>query len=171
MLGSNRGFTLIETMLAIALLSMILGIAVPAVRQMIHSQQLRQATVDLGMALIRARQEAIMRKQAVIIDNQDGEWRSGWHVFVDGDGDGAFDTGELVLKTSDPIANGVRIAGNTHVRRYVRYTPTGDAKMANGAFQAGTITLCHNDGQQQVRQLVLSATGRLRTVKEAAGSC
>lgn len=171
MLGSNRGFALIEAMLALALLSMILGIAVPAVRQMIHSQQLHQASVDLGMALIRTRQEAIMRKRTVVLDNQDGEWRSGWHVFVDEDNDGVFDAGELVLKTNDPMASGVRITGNTHVRRYVRYTPTGEAKMLNGAFQAGTITLCHSDGQQAVRKLVLSATGRLRTVKEAAGSC
>lgn len=171
MLGSNRGFTLIEAIVALALLSMTLGIAIPAIRQMIHSQQLRQASVDLGMALIRARQEAIMRQRAVVLDNQDGEWHSGWHLFVDENGDGAFDAGELVLKTSDAIASGVRITGNTHVSRYVRYTPTGEAKMVNGAFQAGTITLCHSDGQQAVRKLVLSATGRLRTAREGAGSC
>lgn len=171
MLGLNRGFTLIEAMIALALLSMTLGIAMPAIIHMIHSQQLRQASVDLGMALIRARQEAIMRKRAVMLDNLDGEWRSGWHVYVDEDSDGTFDSGEPILKTSDSIANGVRISGNTPVSRYVRYTPTGEAKLLNGAFQAGTITLCHSDGQQQIRKLVLSATGRLRTVSEAAGSC
>ncbi|MOA67911.1 hypothetical protein D3C78_1952840 [compost metagenome] len=57
------------------------------------------------------------------------------------------------------------------VSRYIRYTPTGEAKMHNGAFQAGTITLCHADGEQAIRKLILNPTGRLRTVKEAAGSC
>lgn len=76
-----------------------------------------------------------------------------------------------MLRTGDASAAGVRISGNTPVRSYVRYMPSGLAKMQNGAFQAGTITLCHADGEQPIRKLVLSATGRLRTIKEAAGSC
>ena len=171
MLGSSRGFTLIEAMLALALLSMFCAIATPAVRQMIHGQQLRQASIDLAMALIQARQEAIMRKRPVVIANPDGRWDSGWSIFVDQNANGVFDTEELVLRTGDAIAGGVRISGNTLVASYVRYTPTGEAKMHNGAFQAGTITLCHADGEQSIRKLVLSATGRLRTVTEAAGSC
>lgn len=171
MLGSHRGFTLIEAMLALAILSTILGIGVPAVRQMIHGQQLRKASIDLGMALILTRQEAIMRRQAVLLERLNGDWSHGWRIFVDDNGNGSFDSGELVLKTGDAIAAGVRITGNTPVSRYVRYTPTGEAKMQNGAFQAGTITLCHSDGQQAVRKLVLSATGRLRTIREDAGSC
>lgn len=171
MFGSNRGFTLIEAMLVLVLLSLLLGIAVPAARQMINGQQLRQASIDLSMALILARQESIMRRQLVVLDNEDGEWSSGWLVFVDQNGSGVLDTGELVLKRGDAIATGVRISGNTPVSRYIRYTPTGEAKMQSGAFQAGTITLCHADGEQAIRKLVLSATGRLRTVKEAAGSC
>lgn len=171
MSGSNRGFTLIEAMLALALLSLLLGFAIPAARQMIHGQQLRQVSIDLSMALTLARHESIMRRQPVVLENEDGEWSSGWLVFVDQNGSGALDTGELVLKRADAIAAGVRISGNTPVSRYVRYTPTGEAKMQNGAFQAGTITLCHQDGEQAIRRLVLSATGRLRTFKDAAGSC
>lgn len=171
MFGSNRGFTLIEAMLVLGLLSVLLGIAVPAARQMINGQQLRQASIDLSMALILARQESIMRRQPVVLDNEDGEWSSGWLVFVDQNGSGVHDSGELVLKRGDAIASGVRISGNMPVSRYIRYTPTGEAKMHNGAFQAGTITLCHADGEQAIRKLILNPTGRLRTTKEAAGSC
>lgn len=171
MLDSIRGFTVIEAMLVLAVLSTLAGIGIPVFRQMIHGQQLRQASIDLGMALILARQEAIMRRRPVLLDNQDGEWATGWQVFVDQNANGAFDSGELVLRIGDGIADGVRISGNMHVHRYVRYMPTGEAKMQSGAFQAGTITLCHEDGKQSIRKLVLSATGRLRTVREAAGSC
>lgn len=171
MLGSHRGFTLIEAMLVLALLSMILGIGVPAVRQMIHGQQVRKASIDLATALILSRQEAIMRRRAVVLERRDGDWSLGWRIFVDHNGNGAFDAGELVLKTGDAISDGVRISGNTPVSHYVRYLPTGRAKLQSGAFQAGTITLCHADAAQVVRRLIISATGRLRTVKEAAGSC
>lgn len=167
----DLGFTLIEAMVALALLSILASIATPGFTQMIHAQQLRSASIDLALAFTTARHEAITRQRPVLIDNGDGEWASGWQIFVDQNGNGTLDEGELVLRTGDGVASGVRISGNTPVSRYVRYTPSGLAKMQSGAFQAGTITLCHEDGEQAIRRLVLSATGRLRTVKEAAGSC
>ena len=112
-----------------------------------------------------------MRKRPVMLANEDGEWSSGWVVFADQNGNGIADTGELVLRRGTASTTGIHITGNTPVSRYVRYTPTGETRMQNGGLQAGTITLCHSDGQQAVRKLVISATGRLRTVKEAVGSC
>ncbi|MCQ4347662.1 GspH/FimT family pseudopilin [Pseudomonas stutzeri] len=171
MLGSIRGFTLTEVILALAVLSIGLSIATPAMRQTIHGQQLRQASIDLGMALTRARQEAIMRRRPVVLDNQDGEWSSGWRIFVDHNGNGALDADEPILKIGDAIAKGVRISGNTPVRRYIRYTPTGRTRLQSGALQAGTISLCHESGKQAIRRLVLAASGRVRTEIGAAGSC
>lgn len=171
MFNSTRGFTVIEVMLALTLLSILAGIGIPALQKVIHGQQLRQASINLASALILARQEAIMRRRPVLLDNQDGDWTNGWHVYVDQNANGAFDSGELVLQMGEAIAIGIQISGNTPVNRYIRYMPTGVAKMQSGAFQAGTITLCHMDGTQAIRRLIISATGRLRTVKEAAGSC
>lgn len=171
MIKQDRGFTLIEAMLVLALLAILASIATPGFTQMIHAQQLRSASIDLALAFTTARHEAITRQRPVLIDNGDGEWASGWRIFVDQNANGALDEGELVLRTGDASAAGVRISGNTPVSRYVRYMPTGVAKLQSGAWQAGTITLCHSDGQQAVRKLVLSPAGRLRTVREAAGSC
>ncbi|MCY1435822.1 Type II transport protein GspH [compost metagenome] len=167
----NRGFTLLELLASLTLLAILSALAAPGLTQMRHSQQARHASIDLATAFILARQEAITRQRPVIIDNLDDDWADGWQIFVDQDGDGGLDNSDPILLTSDSIASGVRISGNTPVSRYVRYTPTGEAKMQNGAFQAGTITLCHEDGEQSIRKLILSATGRLRTVTEAAGSC
>lgn len=167
----NRGFTLIEALVVLALLAILGNLAGPGLSQLIHAQQVRSASIELASTLIHARQEAITRQRPVIVDNLDGNWASGWKLFVDLDGDGTPDSDEPVLHVSTGSTGGVRISGNTPVSRYVRYTPTGEAKLQSGAFQAGTITLCHNDGQQAVRKLVLSATGRLRTVREDAGSC
>ena len=166
-----RGFTLIEALVTLSLLAILASIAAPSFTHTLHAQQVRSASIDLAMAFILARQEAITRQKPVMIDNQDGEWANGWRIFVDLNADGSHSDDEPLLKTSETIATGVRIGGNAPVSRYVRYTPSGEAKLHNGAFQAGTLTLCHGDGQQRIRRLVLSATGRLRTVSEAAGSC
>jgi len=171
MLTRTRGFTLIEAMLVLALLATLTSIATPAFARMINAQQLRAASIELATALSMARHAAIARRQPVLVDNGDGDWTSGWRVFVDHNGNGVHDGDEPILRQGARTAVGVRISGNTPVSRYVRYTPTGRAKLLGGAFQAGTITLCHEDGQQQVRKLVLSASGRLRTLKEMAGSC
>lgn len=171
MLATQRAFTLIECLVTLALLAILAGLGAPSFTRMIHAQQLRNASLDLGLAFIQARHEAITRQKPVLIDNEDGAWANGWRMFVDQNGNGSFDAGEVQLKSSDAIASGVRISGNTPVSRYVRYTPTGEAKMQSGAFQAGTITLCHDDGLQPVRLLVLPPSGRMRTVTEEAGSC
>lgn len=167
----TRGFTLIEAMVVLALLALLMGVATPSFTRMINAQQLRSASIDLATALSVARHAAITRRQPVLVDNGDGDWTSGWRIFVDLNGNASLDGDEPILRVGAPVAARVRISGNTPVSRYVRYTPTGQTKLLGGAFQAGTITLCHEDGQQQVRKLVLSASGRLRTLKEMAGSC
>jgi len=167
----NHGFTLLETLVVLALLAILSSLAAPGLTQILHGQQVRRASIDLAMAFILAKQEAITRQRPVIVESRDNDWDKGWKVFVDLDGDGGLDDGESVLRSSDSSADGVRISGNTPVSRYVRYMPTGEAKLQSGGFQAGTITLCHSDGQQAVRKLVLSPSGRMRTVTEAAGSC
>ncbi len=168
MIKQDRGFTLIEAMVVLALLAILASIATPGFTQMIHAQQLRSASIDLALAFTTARHEAITRQRPVLIDNVDGEWASGWRIFVDQNANGALDEGEPVLRRGASAASGVRISGNTPVSRYVRYMPSGLAQMQNGA---GTITLCHADGEQAIRKLILNPTGRLRTTKEAAGSC
>lgn len=92
-------------------------------------------------------------------------------LFVDENGNGKHDEEEPLLKVSGSTPKGIRVSGNTPVRQYVRYVPTGRTRLMGGAFQAGTITLCHEGGQHPVRRLIISATGRLRTERGKADSC
>lgn len=171
MFAQVRGFTLIEAMLAMALLAVLAGLAAPALTQLRHAQQVRVASIDLASAFVLAREEAITRRQAVLVVSQDGEWSKGWRIFVDLDADGSHDDGEPLLYVGAARGTGVRISGNAPVSRYVRYTPSGEARLLSGAFQAGTLTVCHASGQQPLRRLVLSASGRLRIAKGDAGAC
>ncbi len=166
-----RGFTLIEALIALTIIAMLLGLGVPALTQLIHGQQLQTASHSLSAVFAYARGESIKRRCPVLITPIDDHWEHGWRVFADLNSNGQLDGAEPLLLEGAALPVGVIIHGNTPVRHYIRYTPTGSAKMQSGAFQAGTLSICHQSGEQPVRQLILSATGRLRRAKGPAGLC
>jgi len=166
-----RGFTLAEALIALSIIALLSGLAVPAFTRMIRHQQLNSASMELAAAFAYARQESITRRCPVLIDHPNGRWENGWRVFADVDNDGRLDRDEPLLKQARPLPAGIRISGNTPVRRYVRYTPTGATRLIGGGFQAGTLTLCHADGQQAVRKLILNAAGRMRRSRGEPGGC
>jgi type IV fimbrial biogenesis protein FimT len=78
--SAERGFTLIELLLAIAILSILIGIAVPAYRDVILNQRVTSATNDLHAALSFARSEAVKRNANVTLLPAAGGWAAGWRV-------------------------------------------------------------------------------------------
>ena len=171
MAGLPRGFTLIEALVALTLITLLISLGVPAMTNFIHSHQLRTASHALHISFNQARQASVTRRVPVLVDNQDESWSSGWRVYADQNNNARWDEGEPVLAVVGPQPEGLIIKGNAPVRRYVRYTPTGRTSMASGAFQAGTLVLCHADGKTAVRKLVIIATGRVRSTQEPPGPC
>jgi type IV fimbrial biogenesis protein FimT len=77
-----QGFTLIELMVGLVLVSILMGIGLPMFRSFILDQQLRATTSELRVALTLARSEAVKRNRAVALqpfDADDG-WDSGWTI-------------------------------------------------------------------------------------------
>lgn len=167
----TRGFTLIEALVTLTLVALCISFGAPALGQFIRNQQLVAAYHELLASLSQARQESVTRRIAVLVDNQDGNWQTGWKIYADRNGNARWDEGEPIIKQVGAQPNGLIIKGNGPVRRYIRYTPTGQTYLLGGAFQAGTLTLCNADGKTQVRKLVLNATGRVRRVKQPPGPC
>lgn len=171
MIGIARGFTLIEALITLTIIALCIGFAAPAFTQLIQAQQMTAASHALVTSFALARQASVTQRVAVLVDNQDGNWSSGWLVYADQNGNSRWDDGEPVIRKFDPQPKGVVIKGNSPVRRYVRYTPTGRTAMASGAFQAGTLVLCRADSKAPVRKLVINATGRVRRTQEPPGPC
>lgn len=168
---SQCAFTLIELLVSLALLAILASLALPSFEQLLNGQRLRASSLELRQALGLARHAAIARGVPVLVDNQDGDWNSGWQVFVDSNGNGRADAGETVLHGPAQVAAGVRISANTPLARHVRYVPDGRTEQLGGAFQAGTLSLCHASGQVPSRRLIVSATGRVRLESGAADDC
>jgi type IV fimbrial biogenesis protein FimT len=76
----NRGFTLIELMIGLVLVSVLLTMGVPMYRDFILGQQLRATSTDLNIAVITARSEAVKRNRTVTLEPTGGDWGIGWTI-------------------------------------------------------------------------------------------
>jgi type IV fimbrial biogenesis protein FimT len=79
----SNGFTLVEMLVVITLLSVLLMIAAPAFRSLILNQGIKTASYDLFAALQLARSEAIKRNDNTVLKagaSSDGAWTTGWRV-------------------------------------------------------------------------------------------
>lgn len=79
----NKGFTLIEMMVTVAVLAIILGIGVPSFQGLIERNRVSTATDKLFSALTTARSEAIRLGQDVSVTQEDDGWGNGWTIAID----------------------------------------------------------------------------------------
>lgn len=92
-----RGFTIIELMIAVAILAIIVTIAAPSMSDLVRDQRVKTATFDLYSALIFARSEAIKRNANVDVVPAATDWAAGWQVRVQSD--------STVLRRQDAFAS------------------------------------------------------------------
>jgi type IV fimbrial biogenesis protein FimT len=139
------GFTLIELMIAVAILAILVGIAAPNFREAVLNARMTAQANDLMADLNVARSEAVKRGANVYLCTSSNgtsctatEWRLGWLIFVDTDASGNKQATELVLKsrpavdsTNQITPTGDIVAGGIH---YVRYHPSGAANVAGNTI-------------------------------------
>ena len=79
--GRARGFTLVEAVVSVAVVSILLTAAGPSLSNVITAQQVKNAGFDLSSTLIVARSEALTRNVSVaIVPNTTENWAEGWVV-------------------------------------------------------------------------------------------
>lgn len=163
------GFTLVELLIAVAIMGLLVLAAGPSYRSFIAAQQLANHAHFLAGTMNQARSEAIKsgnrvnlcktRDRRQCADDASG-WELGWILFIDEDQDGQVGPDETVIHAEGPPGNGITVRGNRPVADYVSYTSLGHARMLSGALQMGTLVVC-KPGQDAL-QVVLANSGRAR---------
>ncbi|KPK37999.1 MAG: hypothetical protein AMJ69_09715 [Gammaproteobacteria bacterium SG8_47] len=110
---AQRGITLVELMVAIAIFIIILGVGLPGMYTLVRNNQLSGMTVALFSDLSFARSEALKRRTSIQLcklqaendtcDTGSNNWSNGWIVFIDAAGGtaGEYDAGvDTLLKTN-----------------------------------------------------------------------
>ena len=78
---TERGFSLLEVMVVVAILAILAALAGPSFTPMIERWRVRSATEDLQSSLYFARSEAIKRGGGISVTAKDDtDWQSGWQV-------------------------------------------------------------------------------------------
>src|SRR5215467_4188143 len=159
-------FTLIELLIALAVVGILVATAAPNARAFLAAAALRERSEALMRSLSVARSEAIKRGMRVdVCPSVDREhcassaaWEAGWLTFVNEAKSAQPAEASAILSRETPSRSGIAIAGNRPVADYISFTSIGHARRHDGALQMGTFIVCQRG--QGAQKVVLANSGR-----------
>jgi type IV fimbrial biogenesis protein FimT len=163
------GLSLIELLLAIALLGIVTGLTVPSFRALqLDAERSRQVN-GFVQSIHLARSEAMKRNAVVsLCPSQDAStcaavgtgWEAGWMLFENRDRDSPAlrDDGEPLVQVYPPWSGG-RLRGNRTTLSFRSFGQSG---------VTATYTFCDARGSTAARAVIVSQTGRPRVAARTA---
>jgi type IV fimbrial biogenesis protein FimT len=174
----ENGFTLVELLITIVIVTTLLAMGVPSLKDFMKNNRLTAQSNAFVTALQVARTEAVKRGADTVIcasSNQTactgaGDWDKGWIVFSDLNLNGTPDLGasaplcedteDCMLRTSGALSGKHTISSTT---ANLRFLPTGLA--ANGNFALNLVT--DNCERNQARKIQVTLQGHTIVTKQA----
>ncbi len=160
----ESGFTLLEALIALVILSIAVAIAVPSFTQLIAKKQVESSIIQIAQALNLARSEAVARNTPASAcprtgNSCGGDWSEGVLVFIDDNQNGAQDAGEVVVGNAEADFSRLTFTINNYGNS-VTYLADGSVNIN------GSIRVCNDYGYGM--QLSVNAVGRPRLVNASA---
>jgi type IV fimbrial biogenesis protein FimT len=169
---AQRGLTLLEVLIGLALLGIVLAMAAPGFDDLLGRTRLTTQVTALSSSLAYARSEAIRRGTRVTVCTSDdpgaatpacstaASWADGWLVFADNvhtSGTlGTVDSGDVLLRIGEPLPK-AKVSAAPALANWVSFASDLRAQ-GSGGVPAGAITLCQGAAGRAVAVL---PTGRV----------
>lgn len=170
----SSGFTLLELLIAMALIVLLLKLAVPGLQALLHGSRMRTEAHRLMGAINLARSEAVLRKGPVSlcpsqiattgIPQCGGTYTGGWLVFYNEGRDRVVDSGvDEVLQVFSALPSGYSLTnrdGSRQLKETISYLPDGTSRSNR------TLLLCAPPGIDiESLAIVINIVGRPRLAR------
>lgn len=162
----QRGVTLIELMVTVAVAAVLLAVAAPSFRTVVNNSRLTGHANTLLASAQLARSEAIKRNSPVRLCRSSngttcaaaGGWEQGWIVLHP-----TSPVGQQVISVQQALGNGFTMTGpNVPI----------DFQAIGAGSTTGAFKICAaNSSEGQGRDITLSATGRVSISPDKTGVC
>lgn len=175
----QKGFTLAELMVALAVTGITLSVGVPGFTDFVANQTQTATTNDLVLAMTLARSEAIKQNRFVTVcESADGlqcgttgNWNDGWIVFANTSqvNAGTVDATEVVLRIFESGRRDRKIVADAAAAaNFVAFRPSGTVTVS------ATWLVCDHRGKHFAKSVFVDRAGRARSVDpdpQAAETC
>lgn len=179
--GRDKGFTLIEMMVALVVLAVLVVVGAPAFSELIKNNRMLSSVYAMRAALNGARSEALAQRTPVTLCRSDddydedqscslGDWNTGFIAFLDVDKNGV--VGD---PNDEPIFISKVIDNDTLVITYNRTTgsvivPDDRVQFDSRGYVAngtqGILTVCDDRGDDHARGLAITPGGIVKAVED-----
>ncbi|MBU1189478.1 MAG: GspH/FimT family pseudopilin [Gammaproteobacteria bacterium] len=168
-IDQHAGYTIVEIMIAIAILAILTALAMPSLQQFMARNELVGTSNALITGINLARTEAVTRSTAVAIcpstdgaTCSGGDWESGFLVFVDDNNNSSFNGGEELIRAESGYTNpAITIDGTGGLNNGFTFSADG---IRSAVVGAGTIDLNHNVATNGI-QIIVNNTGQISRIE------
>jgi len=167
---STGGYTLVELLTVLAIVTVLFSLAVPAYRALVTQNQIATQVNQLVAAINFARSEAIHSHQVVTLckskDSQScsGTWSDGWIIFVDRQISGAVVSANDILRVYQALPAGSLLKWvGLRSNDYLQMDPSGATHGQTGTF----FYYPQSSQPDLVSKIIVSNTGRVRVENDS----
>ena len=172
---AHSGFTLIESLVVVAIVATLLSVALPSFNTMVRKFRLNAVVSTLSASLQQPRSEAIKTNGRVLVCPRDAssdactqstDWaRNGWIVCYDLNGNDRCDASTALLPNPVLVAQGIdsELVSVTGPATFIRFNPDG----TQGAAGASTVDISVRGTWSGAPELPASVTasGQIKVTK------
>ena len=167
--SKSRGLTLIELLVAIAIVAIIGTIGVPSFRQAMQSQQTESQREALLNSITAARQTAQQHSLPVLLcpsktasscSSDSSDWSKGWLAYLDANRNSQLDAGESVI-SAHQYTGAVKVISNVLNMTF----------RANGIVTVANIKVCSSTETSTNKSIDVNPLGAITLNGGASANC